>query len=130
MIEGILKRVTQFPTQFFLVAIGLLLFLPFIGSVHLFDWDEINFALEFNPNYIAFGPIFETKTKKLEFAPQGIKLLKEVVQKVKIPVVAIGGINFDNCRLVIETGVNSIAMISALECLSIEQINQNLSKIK
>ncbi len=44
MIEGIIKRVTQFPTQFFLVVIGLLLFLPFIGSVHLFDWDEINFA--------------------------------------------------------------------------------------
>lgn len=25
-------------------ALGLLFFLPFLGSVHLFDWDEINFA--------------------------------------------------------------------------------------
>ncbi|PSR04369.1 MAG: glycosyl transferase, partial [Bacteroidetes bacterium SW_11_45_7] len=24
--------------------IGALLFLPFLGQVHLFDWDEINFA--------------------------------------------------------------------------------------
>ncbi len=31
--------------DYYLVAIwGILLFLPFLGAVHLFDWDEINFA--------------------------------------------------------------------------------------
>ena len=30
--------------QFLLTIIGLVFFLPFLGSVHLFDWDEINFA--------------------------------------------------------------------------------------
>ncbi len=30
--------------QLFTVLFGALLFLPFLGSVHLFDWDEINFA--------------------------------------------------------------------------------------
>ena len=30
--------------QTLLTVIGLLFFLPFLGSVHLFDWDEINFA--------------------------------------------------------------------------------------
>lgn len=44
MTEGIVKRIRQFPTQFFLVAIGALLFIPLLGQVHLFDWDEINFA--------------------------------------------------------------------------------------
>lgn len=44
MIERILKQIRQFPTQLFLVAIGILLFVPFLGHVHLFDWDEINFA--------------------------------------------------------------------------------------
>lgn len=44
MIDSIRKRVMQFPTQLLLVAIGALLFIPFIGTVHLFDWDEINFA--------------------------------------------------------------------------------------
>lgn len=44
MIEGILKHIKQFPTQFFLMVIGVLLFVPFLGQVHLFDWDEINFA--------------------------------------------------------------------------------------
>ena len=44
MIERILKEIRQFPTQFFLLVIGTLLFIPFLGHVHLFDWDEINFA--------------------------------------------------------------------------------------
>lgn len=39
-----LKKLAQFPTQFFLIAIGALLFFPHLGDVHLFDWDEINFA--------------------------------------------------------------------------------------
>ena len=28
----------------FLFVVGLLIFVPFLGAVHLFDWDEINFA--------------------------------------------------------------------------------------
>lgn len=42
--ETILKKVTEFPTQLFLIVIGALLFIPMLGTVHLFDWDEINFA--------------------------------------------------------------------------------------
>jgi len=41
---SIAKRLTGFPTWLFLVFIGLLVFVPFIGNAHLFDWDEINFA--------------------------------------------------------------------------------------
>ena len=32
------------PRPFLLLCLGLLFFVPFLGSVHLFDWDEINFA--------------------------------------------------------------------------------------
>src|ERR1035437_10249001 len=44
MVEGLLKQIRQFPTQLFILLIGVLLFIPFIGHVHLCDWDEINFA--------------------------------------------------------------------------------------
>ena len=30
--------------QFFIIIAGLILFVPFLGLTHLFDWDEINFA--------------------------------------------------------------------------------------
>jgi len=35
---------TDLKYQFFLVLVSALLFIPFIGQVNLFDWDEINFA--------------------------------------------------------------------------------------
>ena len=30
--------------QLSIVLFSMALFLPFLGSVHLFDWDEVNFA--------------------------------------------------------------------------------------
>lgn len=42
-----MKTLWQLPQWVFLTIIGIvgvILFIPFIGSVHLFDWDEINFA--------------------------------------------------------------------------------------
>ena len=44
MLEGLQKQIKQFPTQLIIVAIGALLFLPFLDHASLFDWDEINFA--------------------------------------------------------------------------------------
>ena len=35
---------TDFKAYTFIVLIGALLFIPFIGNMPLFDWDEINFA--------------------------------------------------------------------------------------
>ena len=35
---------TRHSIQFLIVAIAALLFIPGLGAVHLFDWDEINFA--------------------------------------------------------------------------------------
>src|SRR5580704_1537782 len=68
MIDGLLNRIRQFPTQLLLVIIGALLFIPFLGQVHLFDWDEINFAESaremllthnFHIVQINFEPFFE-----------------------------------------------------------------------
>jgi 4-amino-4-deoxy-L-arabinose transferase-like glycosyltransferase len=42
--SSMIKRLSDFPHWVFLVIIGSLVFIPFLGNVHLFDWDEINFA--------------------------------------------------------------------------------------
>ena len=39
-----LKSFSRLPPLFYLIGIPALLFIPFLGHVHLFDWDEINFA--------------------------------------------------------------------------------------
>lgn len=39
--NDLFKRLFQFPTQLLLVLIGAVVFLPFLGKVPLFDWDEL-----------------------------------------------------------------------------------------
>ncbi len=65
-------------------------------------------------DYIGISPIFETKTKPDAGTPAGIDLIKYIKKIVKIPFVAIGGINEDNVKSVIEAGARSIAVISAI----------------
>lgn len=39
-----MKFLDRIPFKLLIILLGALLFLPFLGEVHLFDWDEINFA--------------------------------------------------------------------------------------
>lgn len=64
-------------------------------------------------DYIGFGPIFHTDTKDAG-APVGLETLREIKTKIKIPVVAIGGISLLNLASVLETGVEAVAAASAI----------------
>jgi thiamine-phosphate pyrophosphorylase len=64
-------------------------------------------------DYIGFGPIFTTKTK--DAGPlRGIEGLREVRKAVKLPVIAIGGINGGNLDKALEAGADGVAVISAI----------------
>lgn len=52
--------------QFFLVAIAALLFIPGLGAVHLFDWDEINFA-EIAREMLVTGDLLQPRIDYLPF---------------------------------------------------------------
>jgi len=67
-------------------------------------------------DYIGFGPVFPTSSKEDAGPASGLDLLKQVVEKIPLPVIAIGGINKDNTLLVKESGVHGIAVISAVCC--------------
>lgn len=64
-------------------------------------------------DYIAFGRFFASSIKPdaVQAAPA---LLAEARKKLTVPVVAIGGINIDNAGLLITTGAQAVAVISAL----------------
>lgn len=64
-------------------------------------------------DYIGFGPIFHTTTKDAG-EPQGLDVLKEIKNSVKMPVIAIGGIKAENVKAVIETGCYGVAVSSGL----------------
>jgi thiamine-phosphate pyrophosphorylase len=62
-------------------------------------------------DYIFFGPVFATPSKAAFGAPQGIDRLRKVFASVKIPVLAIGGVNTENARECLKAGASGIAAI-------------------
>jgi len=64
-------------------------------------------------DYIGFGPIFPTTTKDAGQV-QGILNLSIIKQKVKLPIIAIGGIKHSNVQDVIRSGADGVAVISAI----------------
>ena len=66
-------------------------------------------AIKDNVNYIAFGAFFSTKTKKVKFKAN-IKILKEIKKLTNTPIVAIGGINFDNYKKLLLNNANLLAI--------------------
>jgi thiamine-phosphate diphosphorylase len=76
---------------------------------------EIDIALEIEPSYLAIGPIFETNSKKMSYDSVGIEDLKNWATNVDYPIIAIGGININNIKDVINTkSANGIAMITGV----------------
>ncbi len=64
--------------------------------------------------YLSLGPIFSTKTKKDLPPPRGLKAITQIKKKIRIPLIAIGGINRDNVASVIMAGADGIAVVSAV----------------
>jgi hydroxymethylpyrimidine kinase/phosphomethylpyrimidine kinase/thiamine-phosphate diphosphorylase len=85
-------------------------------GVSTHNWVEIARAHAIRPSYIAIGPIFPTKLKKMRWEQQGVQRLVQWIELLKAdyPLVAIGGINDGNIDAVLETGVGSAAVVSAI----------------
>lgn len=78
-------------------------------------------------DYIGVGALFTTNTKN-DTKPVSVEQLKEIRSAVKIPVVAIGGINHNNIQLLKDTGINGVAVISAV--IGSEDITSSAKKLK
>ena len=68
-------------------------------------------AEKYGASYLAFGSFFKTKTKKTKFKANP-KLLQWAHKNLKAPVVAIGGINEENYKLLLQNGAKYIACSS------------------
>ena len=70
--------------------------------------DELKRANEDDVDYIAYGPIFPTKTKNYFI---GAKDIEEAIKVAKKPVVFIGGINLSNLDEILRQGAKNIGVI-------------------
>ena len=80
------------------------------------SWWELARSHAIQPSYLALGPIYETATKQMRFAEQGLAQLRQWVELFgrDYPLVAIGGIGLARAPGVAATGVGSIAVVRAI----------------
>ena len=82
-------------------------------GVSTHDDEELAKGLAAKPDYVALGPIYPTTLKSMRFAPQGIPRIGEWKKRVgNIPLVAIGGIKFEQAAAIFAAGADSIAVVS------------------
>ena len=68
-------------------------------------------AKKYGANYVTFGSFFESPTKKTFFKASS-STLRWAKKKIKIPIVAIGGINSSNYKKILSNGADFIACSS------------------
>jgi thiamine-phosphate pyrophosphorylase len=73
---------------------------------------ELATALRAEPDYVALGPVYETKLKKMPWAPQGLAKIVEWRARIPCPLVAIGGITLERAPEVFAAGADSIAVVT------------------
>ena len=68
-------------------------------------------GIKYKANYIALGAFFPTKTKKAKYKAS-IKILNWAKKTTNIPIVAIGGIKFENYKKLLLNKANFLAISS------------------
>jgi thiamine-phosphate pyrophosphorylase len=83
----------------------------FLVGVSCHSVEEARGAERDGADYLHFGPVFETPSK-VKFGPaQGMQKLREVCEAVRIPVIAVGGIDERNIEECLEAGAAGVAAI-------------------
>ena len=83
-----------------------------IVGISTHDVGQAKEAEQNGADYIGFGPMFGTTTKATGYSARGVEMLREIRAAVKLPIVAIGGINEQNVHQVWQAGADSAAIIS------------------
>ena len=87
----------------------------FLIGVSTHSLDEARAARAGGADFVVFGPVFETESKRAYGEPQGLNKLAEVASELgEFPVVAIGGITLDNADECFQAGARGIAAIRLL----------------
>lgn len=76
--------------------------------------EQAQAAAALDVDYIAASPVFATPTKTDLAEPLGLIGLRAIRKLTDKPLIAIGGINIDNARAVLEAGADGLATVSAL----------------
>ena len=75
--------------------------------------EELATALAVQPDYVALGPIYETRLKVMKWAPQGLDRIADWRSRIgDLPLVAIGGLTPERADTVLAAGADSLAVVT------------------
>jgi thiamine-phosphate pyrophosphorylase len=94
----------------------------FVIGVSCHSLDDAIAAETGGADYLVLGPVFETPSKLGYGPPLGLEKLREVTSRIRIPVLALGGITVDRVRSCLEAGASGIAGIRIFQdCESVRE---------
>jgi thiamine-phosphate pyrophosphorylase len=83
-----------------------------IVGISTHNLEQFKAAADTDADYIAVGPVFETRSKEKPDPVVGLELIREARELTSKPIVAIGGITLERAAEVIAAGADSVAVIS------------------
>jgi thiamine-phosphate pyrophosphorylase len=108
--DGVQRTTTSLPVEVMRAVADKRLHIG--ASVH--SLDEALDAEAAGADWVIFGPVYETASKRAYGAPQGLRAVGEVARTLKIPVIAIGGVTPERVVEVRGAGAHGVAVISAI----------------
>lgn len=104
-----------------------------ILGVSAHNVEEAKEAVKNGADYLGVGAVFTTTTKK-NVSQMPIDTLREICNSVDVPIVAIGGIKKSNIHMLNGSGVDGVALVSAVfsaeniedECITLKKLSEEM----
>jgi thiamine-phosphate pyrophosphorylase len=83
----------------------------FVVGVSCHSLDDARASEAAGADYVFFGPVFDSPSKREFGSPQGVEKLREVTRALRIPVIAIGGVDVNSSNECLIAGARGVAAI-------------------